>query len=173
MSFHFLFGGYWISNVMQRKWVCEDGWNQWSVGALGELLLIYVDGVDFPEAEPLAPQMSRSPWGACLLPVLQSLKWDEVLQSVTWGQQWYAEAGSPPRVTQWCSVQHPLHFCCQVQKHVLGWQPSMCSSGCCHRLWRRAEQSRLSEIWRGLYWGCAAGHREHHGQGRITVAVLC
>lgn len=93
----------------------------------------------------------------------------ELLQvPVTAGQQLYAEAGSPgaSRVTQQCSVQCPLHFCSQVQKLILGRQPSMCSSGPCQSPWRKAEQPRLSEIWRCLHQGCAVWHREHHEQGR-------
>lgn len=48
MSFPFLFEVYWISSVVQRKRICEDGWNQWNVGASGELPLSCVDGVSFP-----------------------------------------------------------------------------------------------------------------------------
>lgn len=112
--------------------------------------------------------MSWCPWGAACSPCFSHCRGWSLSGLVTWGQQWHAAAGSDTVmwVTQPCSVQHPLLLCCRVQKHILGRQSSMCSSGLCHSLWRKAEQCRLSEVWHCLCQGCAARHREHHGQGR-------
>lgn len=40
-------------------------------------------------------------------------------------------------------------------EHMLGRQHSVCSSGCCCSLWRKAEQLRLKEVWCCIHQSCA------------------